>query len=127
MTFSALLRISAVLLVLAGWGRADTIEFINGSQLEGKLRPMNAAEQTLTIEAGIGGRSITREYSKGQVHAVTVNGQRTVLTPKSGSAAVVGTSRSRVTRTPAEVQALIKQFGSTPPAWLASTPVNFPP
>lgn len=118
----SLLRISIVALSVAGLASADTIELMNGNKVEGKVLATDAAAKTVTLEAMIGGQLIQRTLPHAQVHALTVNGQRTVLTTKAGAAAIEATT----TRTPAEVQALIEQAGATPPDWLKSTKLNFP-
>lgn len=119
---NSLLRISLVALFVAGFASADTIELMNGNKVEGEVLATDAAAKTVTIEATIGGQLIQRSLPQAQVHALTVNGQRTVLTAKPGAAATAATT----TRTPAEVQALIEQAGATPADWMKSTKLNFP-
>jgi uncharacterized protein with FMN-binding domain len=120
------LRIGIVVLLLAGWVSADTIELMNGNKVEGKVLATDAAAKTVTVEALIGGQTIKRTLPQAQVHALTVNGQRTVLTPKPGTPASGAAPASVTTRTPEEVKALIEKEGSTPPDWLKSTKLNYP-
>lgn len=119
-------RIGTVVLLLVGWVSADTIELMNGNKVEGKVLATDAAAKTVTVEAMIGGQTIQRTLPQAQVHALTVNGQRTVLTPKPGSPASGAAPAAVTTRTPEEVKALIEKEGSTPPDWLKSTKLNYP-
>jgi len=114
-------QLSLACFVIAGLIKADTIELMNGNSVEGKVLSVDATAKTVSVEAVIGGQKITRTLPQSQVHALTVNGQRTELTPKAGSAA-----KSGAARTPAEVQALINQAGSRPPDWFATTTLNYP-
>ena len=75
-----------VLLAVVGFVRADTIELMNGNKVEGKVLATDAAAKTVSIEALIGGQTIKRTLPQTQVHALTVNGQRTVITVKAGTA-----------------------------------------
>ncbi len=119
---TTLLRIGIAVLLLARWVSADTIELMNGNKVEGKVLATDATAKTITIEALIGGQTIQRTLPQTQVHALTVNGQRTVLTAKAGAV----TTATSTTRSPAVVQALIKQAGETPPDWFATTKLNYP-
>lgn len=121
MFFSSFLRIGFALLIATGCASADTIELMNGNSVEGKVLAQDVAGKTITVEAVIGGQTITRTLQHSQVHALTVNGQRTVVTARPGAALTTPTSR-----TPAEVQASITQTGATPPDWLESTKLNYP-
>ncbi len=122
MSLPSLFRLGLFSLLLTAWARADTIEFVSGAKAEGTLRAHDAAAKTITFEASVGGRSVTRTFPQAQVHALTVKGERKIITPKPGAA----TGGAGATKTAAEVQALIKQAGATPPDWLADTPLNFP-
>ena len=115
-----IIHLSVVYLLLAGLIKADTIELMNGNTVEGKVLSVDAATKTVNVEAMIGGQKITRKLPQSQVHALTVDGKRTELTPKAAAATA---SKSR---TPAEVQAMINQAGSRPPDWFATTTLNFP-
>lgn len=128
MRFSSFVCAGLACVIAAGVARADTIELMNGNSVEGKVLATDAAAKTVTVEAVIGGQTIKRTLPNAQVHALTVNGQRTVLTPKPGSpVSAAGTaSTAPKTRTPAEVKALIAQAGTTPPDWLKSTKLNYP-
>lgn len=122
----SLLRTGIALLVFATLAGADTIELMNGNSVEGKVLATDMARKTVTVEAVIGGQTISRTLQHNQVHALTVNGQRTVLTPKLGSPAGGVAATGPKTRTPAELKALIAQTGGTAPDWLKSTKLNYP-
>jgi uncharacterized protein with FMN-binding domain len=123
---NALLRLGLMLMLLTGSCLlADTIELMNGNQVEGKVISTDNTAKTVTVEAMIGGQLIQRTLPQAQVHALTINGQRSVLTPKPGAP---GSSQtlSSTTRTPEEVKTFIEKEGSTPPDWLKSTKLNYP-
>jgi uncharacterized protein with FMN-binding domain len=122
MNIPTVFRLACVLIALAGSLRADTIEFINGAKAEGKLQSLDAAAKTVTFEAAVGGRTVTRTFPQSQVHAVTVSGERKELTPKPGAPG----TKAEAAKSSAEMAALIKQAGTTPPDWLPNTPLNFP-
>jgi hypothetical protein len=123
---TSLLRFGIVVFILAGWVSADTIELMNGNKVEGKVLSTDATAKTVTVEAYIGGKLIQRILPQAQVHALTVNGKRTVLTSKPGTPASGAAPVATVTRTPEEVKAWIEKEGSTPPDWLKSTKLNYP-
>ncbi|OAI56386.1 hypothetical protein AYO49_00875 [Verrucomicrobiaceae bacterium SCGC AG-212-N21] len=128
MRFSYLFCGTAALLCFTLTASADTIELMNGNAVEGKVLGTDATRKTVTVEAAVGGQTVTRTLPNSQVHALTVNGQRTVVTPKPGSPAspASATANAPKTRTEAEVKALITEAGGTPPDWLKSTKLNFP-
>ncbi len=119
---NALHSLCIAMLVIAGVIRADTIELMNGNKVEGKVLATDATAKTVTVEALVGGQTIKRTLQHSQVHALTVNGQRTVLTAKAGTAP----SSTPATRTPEEVQALVTQTGATQPDWFRSARLNYP-
>ena len=114
----------------------DEIEFLAGSKLRGKIVARD--EQTVTIEAIIGGRTMTRKTPLSTVRAITSGGRREVLqaagpddsqpagNPSSGAssgAAGTGTARNR---SRAEIDSLIDRLGRTPPDWFDSVALNYP-
>src|SRR5687767_7781636 len=106
--FSAsILRSAIALLIFAGLADADTIELMNGNSVEGRVLATDTARKTITVEAVVGGQTLTRTLQHSQVHALTVNGQRTVLTPKPGSPVSAAVATGPKVRTEAEVKALI--------------------
>jgi len=116
---------SVVLVVLAlaaSRASADVVEFLSGSQLEGKVVARDA--QSITIEVTLGGRALSRKCPIDRVHAVTIGTQREVLHEKPGGAnAPRGAAEANAPagaaapaqRTPAEIEALIDRLGRTPP------------
>ncbi|MDZ4401856.1 FMN-binding protein [Prosthecobacter sp.] len=123
---TSLLRIGIAVLLLAHCVNADTIELMNGNKVEGKVIANDATAKTVTVEAMIGGQLIQRMLPQAQVHALTVNGQRTVLTPKPGTPASSAAPVANASRSPDEVKALIAKEGSNPPGWMKSTKLNYP-
>ena len=71
---------------------ADTIEFLSGSKLEGKVAKIDKQARTVTFDSGTAGAPMSRTFPYDRIHAVTMDGKRYVLnekgtTPgKSGSA-----------------------------------------
>lgn len=104
-----------ILLAVAALGRADTIELVNGSKVEGKVLENNAEAKTLTVEFNLGGTLTRRTVPFAGVKAITVNGARIVLAEQKTAAL-----------TPEEVRALIAKVGPTEPDWFKSTRLNYP-
>ena len=101
----------------------DTLEFLSGAKVQGKLIELREAEAQLVFEVTLGTRQLKRTYPINKILAVTVDGQRRVLNaaPPSANMQPGQNSRSR-----AEVERVIEQLGSTPPAWFDSTPLEYP-
>ncbi len=121
-----LAAVAAVAALGLGAGHADTIDLMNGVQVEGTILENNAADRTLTLEFSLGGNLVKRTVPHATVHAITVNGVRTELTPKPGAAPGTATAAGPPTRTAAEVKALIDHTGPSDPDWLPRTRLNFP-
>lgn len=100
----------------------DTIEFLNGSTLTGKMLKIRKSDREFDFETQIGGQSIKRAYKYSKVHAVTFNGRRFELTPMTESSS----DSSAKTRSKQEVLDHIQKIGSQPPDWLADTKLNHP-
>lgn len=129
---------------------ADTIEFLSGSKLEGKVSKIDKEARQVTIEAEISGRTLVRTYPYDKIHAVTLGEKRYVLNEKSGAAKEAGAKDSGkskpaasspadgddddpaapkgkpVNRSRAAVERLIDEQGKTPPAWFESTALDYP-
>jgi uncharacterized protein with FMN-binding domain len=131
-------------------GRAATIEFLSGAKVECTV--LSKTETEVTVEAVISGKKFTKVYPLSTIHVVTINDKRYVINEKSAAAtpaprpasdpatsppaggaakapAAVDPSAGgtdTVTRTKAQVDALIDQVGRTPPDWFDSTPLNYP-
>lgn len=107
--------------------KADTFDLMNGATVEGTLLENNAAAKTLTLEFTLGGNLVKRTVPYATVHAITVNGVRTELTPKpGGGSGTAAASAGPATRTAAEVKALVAQTGGSDPEWLSKTRLNIP-
>ena len=127
-----------------------TIELVSGAKMTGRILAKD--DQTLTVEADVGGRTYTRKYPLDRIGAVVAGGQRIVLNESSGSPppspagagasdadsglsaargsktvsqAKSGTANSSV-RSRAEIESLIEEMGRTPPDWWDATPLNYP-
>ena len=116
--FSALLLPSPVL-------AQDSVEFLNGTTLTGKITEIRAAEKQFDFESRVGDQSFSRTYSYAAVHAVTLNGKRFELTPQPKSASATATSQA-TTRSKSEVLDLIADSGKSLPDWFDSTPLDYP-
>jgi uncharacterized protein with FMN-binding domain len=132
-SFAATALLAALLVgLLAGVGLAeDVIEFLSGAKMVGEVTSIDKQKKMVSFSSKIGQRSFEREYPYSKIHAVTYRGKRFVLNATDGAAATggsaSGSSSEAKTRSRAEVLALIKQAGSTPPDWYDSTPVEHPP
>lgn len=108
----------------------DSVEFLNGTTMEGKILEIRKNAKEFDIESVVGGQNIKRTYPYSKVHAVTYKGKRFELTPmvnaegpQSGTA---GDRSGPPKRTKEEVLKLIEEAGSTPPEWYATTQLNVP-
>jgi uncharacterized protein with FMN-binding domain len=119
----------AVLLLLAA---PDQVELLDGTFYEGRL--VQEKPDAVKFEIAIpGGGKAEIDIPAGSIHAITANGKRRVVNPKGGKAApakagapAAAPAAKGGAKSKAEVTALIKQMGATPPDWFAATPLNFP-
>ena len=125
--------LAALLVVLvAGVNlRGDTVEFLNGTKVDGTVKAIRKTDREFDFEVVIGGKAFVRTYRFAEVHAVTMKGKRYVLTAKPATPGGGKTSSSSSKgelpkRTKTEVLRLIRQVGSTPPDWLDETPLDHP-
>jgi uncharacterized protein with FMN-binding domain len=102
----------------------DTLEFVAGSKVQGKLVELQEDEGKVRFEVTVGGRKLTRTFPLSKVRAVTTNGERRVLNAAQASSKA---TLVRPSRTRAQVEQLIDQQGSTLPDWFDSTPLEYPP
>ncbi len=114
---------------------SDTVEFLNGSKMRGKVTQIRKELKQFDFETKVGAQTFKRTYPFRKVHAVTLKGTRHELTPKNPQALDrLGGDRATakidsgapVTRTRSEVNSLIALAGTRPPEWLASTPLKHP-
>ena len=127
------------MLCVASSIRADTVEFLSGAKVQGKVTNIDKVKKEITFDAKIGSRVLSRTYSYRQIHAVTLGAKRYVINAKTesggqrtspastgsrtGNSKSGGGSRGR-TRT--LVQSQIQQVGTTPPPWYENAPLNYP-
>jgi len=133
------------MLVLIGLAaRADEIELLNGIKLRGKIVKESADSVTIKADLG-GGKEMTWALKK--IHAITLDGERRVVneraarkprssSPKPRKRRRRSSSRRRsskdadrpktVTRTGAQVEAMVRKAGSTPPDWWKTVELDYP-
>jgi hypothetical protein len=106
---------------------ADLVELLNGSTLSGTIKSIRKADKEFNFETSADGQTIDRVYAFSKVHAVTFQGKRWELTPKStpDSSSDPVSAKSN-TRTKSEILAAIAAAGETPPDWFEATPLNYP-
>ncbi len=137
------LSLAAVLLIAATARCADEIEFLTGEKMQGTV----ISETVDSIVFNSGGAQL--KLALKQIRAITVKGQRRVLdsgspvtavkAPSNASApppavasktpaapAAANATGAGVTRTKAEIEALIAKEGASPPSWWESVPLNVP-
>ena len=121
-------------LALTSWGvgglAEDSVEFLNGTTLSGKILEIRKAEKEFDFQTSIAGQSVSKTYQYSAVHAVTYNGKRFVINEMK-DAASSGTSSASASssggeKSEAEVRAIIDGEGASEPDWLASTKFNHP-
>ncbi len=125
---------AVVFVAAAATSWADSVELLSGAKVEGQV--VERDDESITLRVTLGGRSYTRKYPISRLHAVVIGEKREVLNAKEGgpsagtkakgSASKKGGATGRVTRTRAEVEALIDEQGRTPPDWWDSTPLDYP-
>ena len=106
---------------------ADTVEFLSGAKVEGKILEIRKADREFDFTFQLGTQEVTKTYQYDQVHAVTMGDRRFVINampdkPAAGEAVPPAAQ----TRTPAEINRLIKEAGETPPDWFDSTNLDHP-
>ncbi len=116
----------------------DSVEFLTGSTVTGRVVEIRKDQREFDIEVTIGGRTFVRTYPYNKVHAVTLNGKRYVLNERPGGAGGSHSAPSpgnsggtagrtvRVERSREEVTRLIETVGRTPPDWFDSVSLNYP-
>lgn len=104
----------------------DSVEFLNGATVQGKIIEIRKPQREFDFSTKVGGRDYERTYSYDQVHAVTFNGNRFVLTEKSAASRDEEFDGS-VSRSKQEVMQIIEDAGRTLPDWFDSTELNYPP
>ena len=105
---------------------ADQIEFINGAKLTGRVIAIHKDSRQVEFEAQVAGKNQRRRYPYSRVHVVVWNKKRYVVSKKSQPPSSE-TNKIQITRTEKQVRERIQGLGSTPPDWIATTPVEYPP
>ncbi|QDU95925.1 FMN-binding protein [Lignipirellula cremea] len=124
---------SMLLLLSAAADAQDVVEFLTGARVEGKVESIDQTKKLVTFAALIGGRSLDRVYTYSQIHAVTYQGKRYVLNPKTDAPSAepakpdAGTGRTTASPAKVDVKSIIGEAGRTPPDWYNSTPLDYPP
>ena len=110
----------------------DVVEFVSGARLEGSVTAIRKDDKEFDFSTKINDRVTSRTFPFAQVHAVTLNGKRHVLTPHSSAASTrreastQGSDDSAIVRSPAEINQIIEQAGRTPPEWFDSVALEYP-
>jgi uncharacterized protein with FMN-binding domain len=140
-------RVLVLLLCIATWSAlGDEVELLTGAKFQGTVVSQTA--DSLTFNAN----GAEMKFPIKQVYAVTVKGEKKIVTPKGGPAAPAQPVASAPvkndpvqpaktasatpanttgavagnTRTKAEVEALIASEGAASPGWWDSVPLNVP-
>jgi len=131
--------VGGILLSLAVGARADLVELLSGIRVSGTVVSLSGDD--VVIDAAMGGGKARMTFALAKVHAITVDGERRVIHEKAHSSSeptaaetpkgeldtpATPTKTGRATRSPADVDALIKKAGETPPEWWDSVPLEYP-
>jgi uncharacterized protein with FMN-binding domain len=125
---------AAVLLLLLGLGASDQVELLDGTKYDGRL--IKELPDTIRFEVEIpGGGKAEIDIPTKSVYVLAVSGKKRVLNEKGGKAAPDASGKpgtaakaaaAGAKSSKADILALIKKTGGTPPDWFAATPLNFP-
>ena len=113
-------------------GAGDQVELLNGTRYDGRLLQEKPDVVKFEVEIPGGGKAQIDIPVK-SIHSVSINGKRRVVNEKAGKPGATPAKAGEPAaakaggKTKADVQALIKQMGATPPDWFAATPLKFPP
>ena len=106
----------------------DTIEFLSGAKLEGKVLSIDKQKRRVLFESTIAGKTRSGTYPYTTIHRVHWNGKDYIVTPKATTNTTAPNSDSTeyVERSADEVKNLINTVGKSSPDWLSNTPLNHP-
>jgi uncharacterized protein with FMN-binding domain len=125
---------AAILFLLLGLAATDQVELLDGTKYDGRL--IKEMPETLRFEVEIpGGGKAEIDIPTKTVYVLAVSGKKRVMNEKGGkaapdtsgkpgTAAKAGAAGAKTSK--ADILALIKKTGGTPPDWFAATPLNFP-
>ncbi|TWT76424.1 FMN-binding domain protein [Planctomycetes bacterium CA13] len=99
----------------------DVVEMLSGAKASGKVTGIRQADKEFDFEIVLGNQVEVSTFAFSQVHAVTINGKRHVLTGKRAA----GAGQAMV-RTETEVLQLIESSGRNQPDWFESTSLDYP-
>jgi len=111
---------------------ADTIEFLTGAKLEGRVVAIDKEQRVVEFEATIAGTARRRKYAYDKIHRVVWGGKEYEVTKRPGNnAATPDASRGpgggvEIRRSADEVRGIIDSAGRSAPDWLASTTLAYP-
>lgn len=120
--------------ILLGFGPhaqgEDSVEFLNGTTLTGKILEIRKPDKEFDFQTSIAGQSVSRTYQYSAVHAVTFNGNRFVInempSADNSQSDATRSSSGRIQRSVEEVKKIIATEGASDPDWLATTSSNHP-
>ena len=126
-----LLRVILVLVLLGcsaePMAAEDHIEFLNGTKVGGQVTEIRKDAREFDFTAKIGQRIVSRTYGFSEVHAVTYQGKRFVLTPMNEvSNAQDSSGRRNTNLSPSQLNRAIDLAGKSEPEWFATTDLNYP-
>ena len=98
----------------------DSIEFLSGASLKGKVIRIEKEQRTVTFQSKLANKEVRQTYPYSKIHAVHYRGKRFVLNERRDA------SDKPIRRTPKEIDAIIERVGSTPPDWLEDTTLDYP-
>ncbi len=117
----------------------DLIEFLSGAMEKGTILAIHKDAKNFDFQpnnaTSTETETKTKTYTYSEVHAVTYQGRRFVMTPKLNpspkpqsvnNSTATQSANAVDTRTKTEVLAFIDEAGRTPPDWFNSTPMTHP-
>ncbi len=105
----------------------DVVEFLSGAKMTGTVTEIRKDAKEFDFEATIGARTVASTYPFAKVHAVTYQGSRFVLTPKTSDVETTVDPSGTIKRSTSEINQIIEEVGSTMPDWFESTQLDYPP
>ena len=105
----------------------DVVEFLSGAKMTGTVTEIRKDAKEFDFEATIGARTVASTYPFAKVHAVTYQGSRFVLTPKTSDVETTVDPSGTIKRSTSEINQIIEEVGSTMPDWYESTQLDYPP
>ena len=105
----------------------DHVEFLNGTKVGGQVTEIRKDAREFDFTAKIGQRIVSRTYGFSEVHAVTYQGKRFVLTTMDEVGDPQGSSsQHNSSLSPSQLNRAIALAGKSEPEWFATTDLNYP-